>query len=151
MLADLLMIRFESRKILFVEEMAERSMADIMQEAGEPEEFFDIEGRRKIFTKDARQRGIEPFRKDPCHVHRPEGMLEAGMFCRGKNPTGTLKLKDTPKSLNPGGVNDIPLGSLSFHAVGHHDVMVNRVGNQPGELTFFCSHHPLRPILGFIG
>jgi hypothetical protein len=52
-LADLLMIRFESRKILFVEEMTEGSVADVMEETSEPEEFFDIRGRRKVFTKDA--------------------------------------------------------------------------------------------------
>jgi len=54
MLADLLMIRFESRKILLVEEMTEGSVADVMEETSEPEEFFDIRGRRKVFTKDAR-------------------------------------------------------------------------------------------------
>jgi hypothetical protein len=53
-LADLLMIRFESRKILFVEEMTEGSVADVMEETSESEEFFDIKGRRKVFTKDAR-------------------------------------------------------------------------------------------------
>jgi hypothetical protein len=56
-------------------------VADIMQEACEPEEFFDIEGRRKVFPKDAGQRGVEPFRKDTRHMHRPEGMLKTGMFC----------------------------------------------------------------------
>jgi hypothetical protein len=81
MLAYLLMVRFESRKILFVEKMAERSVADIMEEASETEEFFNIKGRRKVFPKDPGQRGIEPVRKDTCHMHRPEGMLEAGMFC----------------------------------------------------------------------
>jgi hypothetical protein len=52
-LADLLMVRFESRKILLVEKMAEGSVADIMEEASEPEKFFDIEGGRKTFPKDA--------------------------------------------------------------------------------------------------
>jgi hypothetical protein len=80
-LPDLLMIRFESRKILLVEKMAEGSVADIMEEASEPEEFFDIEGRRKVFPEDAGQRGIEPFRKDTRHMHRSEGMLKTGMFC----------------------------------------------------------------------
>jgi hypothetical protein len=80
-LGDLLMIRFESTKILLVEEMTEGSMADVMEEASESEEFFDIERRRKVFTKDAGQRGIEPFRKDTRHMHRPQGMLKTGMFC----------------------------------------------------------------------
>ena len=79
-LADLLMIRFESRKILFIEEMTEGSVADVMKQAREPEEFFDIKGRRKVVTKDAGQRGIEPFRKDTRHMHRPEGMLKTGML-----------------------------------------------------------------------
>jgi hypothetical protein len=79
-LADFLMIRFESRKILFVEKMAKASVADVMEEASESEEFFDIKGRRKVFTKDAEQRGIEPFRKDTRHMHRPEGMLKTGML-----------------------------------------------------------------------
>jgi hypothetical protein len=150
-LADFLMVRLESRKILLVEKMAEGSMADIMEEASESEEFFDIEGRRKVFPKDAEQRGIKPVRKDTRDMHRPKGMLKTGMFCRGKNPTGTLKLKDAPESLNPGRVNDIPFGPLPFHAVSHHNVMVNGICNQPGELTLFCPHHPLRPVLGFIG
>jgi hypothetical protein len=60
--------------------MAERPVADIMEESGKPEEFFDIRGRGKVFTKDARERGIESFRKDTCHMHRPEGVLKAGMF-----------------------------------------------------------------------
>jgi hypothetical protein len=80
-LADLLVVRFESRKILFVEKMAEGSVADIMEKASEPEEFFDIEGRRKVFPEDVGQRGIEPVRKDTRHMHRPEGMLKTGMLC----------------------------------------------------------------------
>jgi hypothetical protein len=80
-LADLLMVRFKSRKIVLVEKMAEGSVADIMEKASEAEEFFDIKGRRKVFPKDAGQRGIELVRKDTCHMHRPEGMLKTGMFC----------------------------------------------------------------------
>jgi hypothetical protein len=80
-LADFLMICFESRKILLVKEMTEGSVADIMKEASEPEKFLDIEGRRKVFVKDAGQRRIEHFRKDARHMHRPEGMLKTGMFC----------------------------------------------------------------------
>ena len=48
-LADLFMVRFESRKILFVEKMTEGSMTDVMEEASKPEEFFDIKGRWKVF------------------------------------------------------------------------------------------------------
>jgi hypothetical protein len=83
-------------------------------------------------------------------MHRSEGMLKTGMLCRGENPAGTLKLKDASKPLNPGRVDDVPLGPLPFHTVGHHDVMVNGICNQPGELTLFCPLHPLRPVLGFI-
>lgn len=70
-LADLLVVRIESRKVLFVEKMAEGSVADIMEEASEPEEFFDIEGRRKVFPEDVGERGIESVRKDTRHMHRP--------------------------------------------------------------------------------
>ena len=80
-LADLLMVRFESSKILLIEKMTEGSVPDVMEEASEPEEFFDIEGRRKVFPKDAGQGGKESFRKDTRHMHRPEGMLKTGMFC----------------------------------------------------------------------
>jgi hypothetical protein len=150
-LADLLMVRFESRKILFVEEMAEGTVPDVMEEASEPEEFFNVEWRRKLIPKDAGQRGIELFRKDTRYMHRPERVLKTGMFCRGKNPTGTLKLEDTPKSLDPGSINNVPLGPLPFHTIGHHDVMVNGVRNQPGDLILSGSLHFLKPVLGFIG
>jgi hypothetical protein len=33
--------------------MTEGSVADVMEETSESEEFFDIGGRRKVFTKDA--------------------------------------------------------------------------------------------------
>jgi hypothetical protein len=48
-LTDLLMVGFESSKILLIKEMAERAMTDIMQQTGKAEEFFYI-GRGREFT-----------------------------------------------------------------------------------------------------
>jgi hypothetical protein len=146
-LADLLMVRFESRKILFVEEMAEGTVPDVMEEASEPEEFFNVEWRRKLIPKDAGQRGIELFRKDTRYMHRPERVLKTGMFCRGIDPAGTLKLEDTTKSLNPRRINHIPLRLFPFHTVCHQNIVINRVCDQSSSLSFLYTFHPSEPLL----
>ena len=40
-LTDLLMIGFETGKILLIKKVAERSVTDIMQQTSKPEQFFD--------------------------------------------------------------------------------------------------------------
>jgi hypothetical protein len=149
-LADLLMIRFEPREILFIKKVAEGPMPNVMEESSEAEKFFNIKRRREVFSKNSGQGGIEPLRKDPGHMHRSERVLETGMFCGGINPTGTLELKDAPKPLNPECVNHISLGSLPFDAVGHHNIVINGICDQPSGLTLFFPFHCLRPVLCFI-
>jgi len=63
-------------------------------------------------------------------MHRSEGMLKAGMLGRGIDPAGTLELEDPSKALNPGRIDDIPFRLFPFDAIGHHDIVVNGVGDQ---------------------
>jgi len=128
-LTDFLVVRFESRKILLVKKVTERAMPDIVQQPCEAKEFFDIERRGEFVLVNSGQGGIQPFREGPGDMQGPEGVLESGMFCRGKHPASALELKDPPEPLNPRCVDDIPLRSLSLDAVRHDDVVVEGICN----------------------
>jgi hypothetical protein len=59
------------------------------------------------------------------------------VFCGGEYPSSALELEDATKSLNPEGIDHIPLGFLPLYAIGHHDIVINRVCDQSDPLDFF--------------
>jgi dTDP-D-glucose 4,6-dehydratase len=75
------MIGLESRKILFIEEMAEGAVSDIMQESGESKEFFNIVRRWEFTIFNLVERRIKLLCKDSSHMHGSQGVLKTGMFC----------------------------------------------------------------------
>src|SRR4030043_661130 len=116
--------------------MAERAVADVMKQPGHPQKLFDIGEGWKFRFKEIKQGRIELLRKSPCHMHRSEGMLEAGMLCGGKDPAGALELKDAAESLDIRRIDHIPFRLLPWDAVGHNHIVIDGIGNQSGSLTF---------------
>jgi len=137
MLADFLMVGLESGEILFVKKMAERAVTDIMQQPCKSQKFFNIRRGRELAFFDSIKGWIKLLREDPGDMHGPERVLEASVFCSGKYPSSALELEDTTKSLNPEGIDHIPFGFFPLYTVGHHDIVINRVGDQPDPLDLF--------------
>jgi hypothetical protein len=52
-------------------------------------------------------------------------------------------LKDASKPLNPGRIDHIPFCFLPFDAIGHHNVMINGIGDQTDPLSVPCPLHAL--------
>ena len=91
-------------QIMLVEEMAERSVADIVQQCGQSHQRLDVPAAGHVragFAEAIVERGHRPARQ----VHGPEHVLEPRMFGRGKNPPGGLQLMNLPEPLEPGVVD----------------------------------------------
>ena len=132
-LAELLVARVQRMQVVVVEEMAKRSMADVMHEGGHPQEFFDVIGRGRIRSRIGQER-VEVTREAASHMHGADGMHEARMFGRGINPAGALELVDLPEALHPGRVDQIlfrPLVRIRL-ARGHRegDILVNGISDE---------------------
>jgi hypothetical protein len=142
-LANLLMIGSESGEILFIEEMGEWSMSDIVQQSPESEKFFNIIQGGNFCLINPGEGWIESLREGSSHMHRPERMLKSSVLRGRIHPASTLKLEDATKSLDPRGIDHIPFCILSLHAVRHQGIVVNRICDQPGSLDGLALFHSL--------
>ena len=73
-------------------------------------------------------------------VHRPQHVLEPRVLGRGKHPPGGLQLVNLPQPLEPGVVDDLPLGDLAFRQArrrGERNVAVDRVVAEALALEVF--------------
>jgi len=74
---------------VFVEEMAEGTVADVVQQRGETHERFDVSAAGHVgadFAEAVVKGGDGPG----CQVHGAEDVLKSRVFGRGKNPPGRL-------------------------------------------------------------
>ena len=55
-LAELLVACLQRMQVVVIEEMAKRSMADVMHQGGHPQEFFDIIGRGNVRSRVGQER-----------------------------------------------------------------------------------------------
>jgi hypothetical protein len=84
------MIGVKSGKILFIKEMAEGAMTNIMKESSQAKEFLKVGERRKLCFENPKERGIKLFRKGPSEMQGAEGVLETSMLGCGKYPSCAL-------------------------------------------------------------
>src|SRR5689334_6144969 len=94
-LSKLFVREMKAMEVVLVEEMAKRTMADIMHQRRNAQDGFDVVGRRHIGDRLLEKR-IEMPGKSPGHVHGPERVNKAGMFRRGIDPAGALELINVP-------------------------------------------------------
>src|SRR4030042_3621434 len=101
MVADLLMIRVESRKILLIKEMAEGAVSGIVEEPGQAKEFIYIGKRGEFCFENLEERGIKPLRESPGDMKGPQRVLKPRVLGRGKYPASALQLEDASEALDP--------------------------------------------------
>lgn len=110
--ADVLVRNPELVEVLVVEEVSERSVADVMEQPRHANEAFDVGPRRHVGTGIAE--GIVPgIDHAGCQVHDTERMLKPHVLGRGEDPPGGLQLVDVPQPLHPRVVNHFLLGGLA--------------------------------------
>ena len=117
MAANDLVIDAPAREVVLVEEVAERPVADVVQEARKAERLLH-QGRRRGVGMDLAQRWVEVPSPLAGEVHRAQGMLEPGVLRSGKTPPGALQLVDPPQPLQPGIVEDVLFGNIARYAAG---------------------------------
>ena len=98
--AEDFVVQSEVGQEVLVEEMAERPVADIVQQGGHPHQRLDIAPAGHVgagFAKAFVQRGHRPA----CQVHRPKHVLKPRMLGRRKDPPCGLQLMNLPQPLKP--------------------------------------------------
>ena len=128
---DHLVVDRETVEVVLVEEVAERPVADVMQQARHPQRLLDASRRRHLADQGVEVR-MEPAGPLAAQVHGAERVLEARMLAAGEDPPGRLELVDPPQPLQPWVIEQV---LLSGHAVaadplGDLDVAVQRIGHQ---------------------
>ena len=143
---------------VIVEEMGERSVAHVMEQAGDPERLDDQPlGRRDgpgcRVAECAAQAWVEVARPESGFVHDPQAVGEAAVFGGREDPAGALELADPAQPLDPGGVEQVLLGEFlerQVHArggsrlqpLGQFDVPVDRVADQVDGGERVPAHRP---------
>jgi len=124
---DDLVVDGEPVQVVLVEEMPERAMPDIVEEAGHPQGLFDT-GRRGRIARNLLQVGIQLPRPLPAEVHRAERVLKTGVFATGKHPPCRLELVNPAQPLQPWMVEQVLLGrAFPVQSLGDLDVPVQRI------------------------
>ncbi len=93
-LTEILVRKVIVNQKIVIEEMAERSMPDVVQETGYAHVLFDEWRRWALIAEDFAQRGIKMFGKLTGKMHGAERVLEPAMLSRGIDPAGALQLAD---------------------------------------------------------
>ncbi len=134
--------KVEIHEEIVVEEVPEGAVADVVEEAGHPQQLFDKSGRRRI-GKLRLERRVKLLGEATGQVHGPEGMLEAAVLGGGEDPARRLELRHAPEALHPGGVDQVLLGRLPGDAIRARveDVLVDGVGDEPAPLIGIHATH----------
>ena len=119
-----------------VEEVAERAVADVVEQPGHPQQLLE-QGRRGAVRKDGVERWSELLGEAPGQVHGSQRMLEAAVLRGGKHPARGLQLRDAPQALHPRGVEHVLLGGLPRDRARARveDVVVDGVGDESAPLV----------------
>ena len=110
----------ERMQEVIVEEMAERSVPDIVHQGGDPEKLLDEVGRGDV-PHGLFEKWIQMPRKPSGHVHGAQGVDEAGMFGRRIDPSGALQLINVPQPLDPGRIDQILFRLLPDHRASRRE------------------------------
>ena len=77
---------------IIIEEMAERAVADIVQQPGDAHVFLDERRRRTLVAQNFAQRRIEMLGEFSGEVHGAEGMLKTAVLGGRIDPARALQL-----------------------------------------------------------
>ena len=111
------------REHAVVEEVRERPVAHVVEEARDPERLDDEAlGWERLVRRERRQRapqrGQQRARPEPCLVHDAEAVREPRVLRRREDPARALELADAPQPLEPGGVEEVVLGGVLVGQAG---------------------------------
>ena len=132
---------------MIIEKMAERSVADVVQESRETNQAFDISGRRDRFRPTSLdQRWIEASDRPAAQMHGAQDMLKARVLGTGVHPPGALQLMNSPQALNPGMIDERLLGRLlAVAGGGEGNVTVQRIADQTFGTEIVTCHWSVFP------
>ena len=105
----------EGGQHVLIEEVGERPVAHVVEQAGDPQRFDDQPlGRDEIAagTQRRSQRGIQRPRPQPCLVHHAQTVREPGVLGGREDPACRLQLADPAEPLQPRGVQQVLLGDI---------------------------------------
>ena len=129
-LRDLLVVDAERRQeVLLVAEVAERAVAEVVEQAGGAQGLLDQRQRRRTGL-DLGEGGVHLPRQLAGEVHRAEAVGEAAVLRRGEHPPRALQLVDALEPLHPGVVDDVRFRDLSGVRERDAQVPVERVGDE---------------------
>ncbi len=148
----------EGMQDVVVEEVGERTVPDVVEEARHAECLDDEPFRRQVVVGHSLraelddERGMEVAGPQAGLVHHPEAVGEAGVLGRREDPAGALELRDPAHPLEPGRVEEIlfrgglgrqaGLGRLGVpESLGQLDVAVDRVADEVDGGERVAAHH----------
>jgi hypothetical protein len=100
-LAKVLMGQTMCVKKVIIKKVAKGTVSYVMHEACDAQTLFHKWERGTVSLQDPVEGRIKVPREYPCEVHGPKHVLKPTVFCCRVNPTGTLKLIDRTKPLEP--------------------------------------------------
>ncbi len=130
---------------VFVEEVAERTMADVVQEGSQSQKRFHVAAARYAGA-DIGQAAIQGGDGAAGQVHRSQNVLETRVLGGGKDPERGLQLMNLPQPLHPGMIDQVALRHLTRHVApaGEGNVPVDRIVAQRFELI--VAHAEIMPV-----
>src|SRR5579863_2764821 len=102
------MVEVVARQHLLVEEVAERAMTAVVEEAGEAQGLLDNGGGRRV-REDVAQRAVDAPRKEAGEVHGAEQVDETRVLRGREHPPRRLQLVDAAQPLQPAVVEEVLL------------------------------------------
>ena len=101
---------------MVIEKMAERSMADIVEQGRQSYETLDVsKGRDRLWPTSLNQRRMESLDRSTAQMHGAQNMLKARVFGAGVHPPGALQLMNAPQTLHPASSRGYRDGSTMLH------------------------------------
>jgi hypothetical protein len=130
LLRDALVVDAEHRQqILLVAEVAERAVAEVVQQTGHAQGLLHQRQRRRA-RLDLGQRGVDLPRQLAGQVHGAQAVSEPAVLGGGEHPPRALQLVDALEPLHPRVVDDVRLGDLPGARERDAQIPVERVGDK---------------------
>ena len=151
--------RLEGRQHVLVEEMGERPVADVVEQARHAQGLdHEALGRDRVAGRDQRPAQARVERPGPQArlVHDAEAVGEARVLRGREDPAGALELADPAQPLEPRGVEEVLLRDLLVGQPGDRrfvareplrqlDVAVDRVADQVDRRERLAAHQAVVP------
>ena len=127
--ADTLVAKAEARQVVFVKEVAEGTVTEVVEQPGHAQQLLDeaLGWHPRVVRP---KRGVEVPGEASRDVHRPEGVLEPGVFRPGEDPARALELVDVAQPLHPRAVEYRLLADFAGDKRhGELQIVVDRIRN----------------------